>query len=52
VLGVRRDDPVLLRALNEYVGNLRRSGAWQRLVVKYFGDDVIEILKSARADSP
>jgi len=34
VFGVRREDPALLRALNGYVGNLRRSGAWQRLVVK------------------
>jgi ABC-type amino acid transport substrate-binding protein len=52
VFGVRSDDPALLRAINGYIGNLRRSGAWQRLVVKYFGDDVLEILKSVRSASP
>jgi polar amino acid transport system substrate-binding protein len=48
VFGVRKDDPVLLQALNDYIGNLRLSGAWQRLVVKYFGSQVIDILRGAR----
>lgn len=52
VFGVRKGDVALLKALNEYVENTRLSGAWQRLVVKYFGRNAVEILKSARAAQP
>jgi len=38
----------LLRRLNEYVENTRRSATWSRLVVKYFGDAAPEILRKAR----
>lgn len=47
--GVRRQDKALLAALNEYISNLRHSTAWNRLVVKYFGDAAPEVLRRARA---
>jgi len=46
--GVRRADDALLRELNSYVDLLRRTPSWNRLVVKYFGDSALEILKKAR----
>lgn len=46
--GVRKDAPELLKALNEYLGNLRRSPAWNRLVVKYFGPAALDVLQLAR----
>ena len=46
--GVRKEDVALLRALNDYIGNLRRTPTWSRLVVKYFGAAAPEILKKAR----
>ncbi|HET7292510.1 MAG TPA: ABC transporter substrate-binding protein [Vicinamibacteria bacterium] len=47
--GVRKEDAALLRALNEYIGNLRKTPTWSRLVVKYFGEAAPEILRKARA---
>ena len=47
---VRKDEPALLAALNEYVENTRKTPTWSRLVVKYFGDAAPEILKKARAE--
>ena len=38
----------LLGALNEYVINLRQSGTWNRLAVKYFGPAAPEILRRSR----
>jgi ABC-type amino acid transport substrate-binding protein len=49
--GVRKGDAALLKALNEYVENVRRTPTWSRLVVKYFGDAAPEVLKKARAES-
>jgi len=46
--GVRKDSGQLLTALNEYLGNVRRSAAWSRMVVKYFGPSAPEILRRAR----
>ena len=46
--GVRKEDRALREALDEYLAHARRSGAWNRLVVKYFGTSGLEILKSAR----
>lgn len=46
--GVRHEDQALLKALNEYISNLRRTSTWSRLVVKYFGESAVELLKSAR----
>jgi polar amino acid transport system substrate-binding protein len=47
-LAVRKDAPQLRDALNEYIANLRRTPTWNRLVLKYFGDGAIDILKAAR----
>jgi membrane-bound lytic murein transglycosylase F len=48
--GVRLEDAQLLKALDEYVGNVRRTPTWSRLAVKYFGDSAPEILKKARGE--
>jgi ABC-type amino acid transport substrate-binding protein len=48
--GVRKDDPELLRNLSDFVDNLRRTPTWNRLVVKYFGENAPEILKKARGE--
>src|SRR5262249_26260225 len=47
---VRKGDLQLLKALNEYVENVRRTQTWGRLVVKYFGEAAPDILKKARAE--
>jgi ABC-type amino acid transport substrate-binding protein len=44
----RKNDPELLRALDEYLGNLQKAGTWSRLVVKYFGSDALAVLGRAR----
>jgi membrane-bound lytic murein transglycosylase F len=48
--GVRNEDAELLRTLDAYVGNLRKTPAWSRLAVKYFGEAAPEILREARKD--
>jgi len=48
--GIRKDSPVLLKALDEHITNVRRSMAWNRLVVKYFGASALEVLREARAE--
>jgi ABC-type amino acid transport substrate-binding protein len=45
---VRKADIELLKALNDYVDNVRRTPTWSRLVVKYFGEAAPDILKKAR----
>jgi len=47
---VRKDEPLLRAALDEYLTNVRRSPTWSRLVVKYFGESGLEILKKSRAE--
>lgn len=47
--GVRKGSPLLLRALNDHIALLRRTGTWTRLVVKYFGEAAPEILGTVRA---
>jgi ABC-type amino acid transport substrate-binding protein len=49
-LGVRKEDQALRSALNDYIANLRRTPTWNRLVVKYFGDRAIEVLRRARGE--
>jgi ABC-type amino acid transport substrate-binding protein len=49
--GVRKGDGALLAALNDYIANLRRSPTWNRLVVKYFGESAVEVLRKARSES-
>ena len=46
---VRKEAPDRLFALNDYLGNLRKTPTWNRLVVKYFGDRALEILQKAQA---
>ena len=31
-------------ALNEYLTNVRRGPFWSRLIVKYFGDQALQVL--------
>ena len=47
--GVRKESPLLLGALDEYFANMRKSASWSRLVVKYFGEHALEILKKSRS---
>jgi lysine/arginine/ornithine transport system substrate-binding protein len=46
--GLRPGDAELRRALNEHLRTLRKTGDWNRLVVKYFGRTAPGILKKAR----
>jgi membrane-bound lytic murein transglycosylase F len=48
--GVRKQDAQLLGALNEYVGNTRKTLTWNRLVVKYLGPAALEALKRSRTE--
>jgi len=48
--GVRRDNPVLLGALDEYIANTRRTPSWNRLLVKYFGAAAVDVLKKTRGE--
>ena len=41
---VRKQDPGLKAALDEYLGNVRRSPSWSRFIVKYFGDQALQVL--------
>jgi len=50
--GVRKGDGELLKALDDYIENLRRTPTWSRLVVKYFGETAPDVLKKARTESP
>jgi membrane-bound lytic murein transglycosylase F len=45
---VRKDSPQLLKALDEYITNMRRTTTWSRLVVKYHGEAALELLRKAR----
>ena len=49
--GVRKGDAELLKALDDYIENLRRTPTWSRLVVKYFGERAPDVLKKARTES-
>jgi len=45
---VRKGEPELLTALNDYLEGFRKTGSWNRLAVKYFGEAALEILRQAR----
>ena len=49
-IGVRKEDQQLLAALNDYISNLRKTATWNRLVIKYFGDRAIDVLRRARGE--
>ena len=41
---MRKQDPALRAALDDYLGNVRRGPSWSRLIVKYFGDQALQVL--------
>jgi ABC-type amino acid transport substrate-binding protein len=45
---MRLEDAELKRALNDHLRTIRRTGNWNRMVVKYFGEAAPAILKKAR----
>ncbi len=45
---VRKDEPHLRAALDDYIANVRRTPTWSRLVVKYFGESGLDILRRSR----
>jgi polar amino acid transport system substrate-binding protein len=47
---LRKGDAASLAALDEYITNLRRTPSWNRLVVKYFGDLALEILRNVQKE--
>jgi ABC-type amino acid transport substrate-binding protein len=49
--GVRKTDHALREALSAYVTSMRRTPTWNRLVVKYFGEDAPELLRQARGEA-
>jgi membrane-bound lytic murein transglycosylase F len=48
---VRKEDGSLLRALDEHIINMKRSGSWSRLIVKYYGEYAVEFLKPGQTGS-
>jgi ABC-type amino acid transport substrate-binding protein len=46
--GVRKEDGPLLKALNDYLFTLRMSPAKSTLLVKYFSEDALTLLRDAR----
>ena len=46
--GVRKGDQTLLEALDAHIDLLNQTGQWNRLVVKYFGANAVDILKKAQ----
>jgi ABC-type amino acid transport substrate-binding protein len=47
---VRKQDAQLKRVLDDYITNVRRSGRWNRLIVKHFGAEALTVL--GRAGQP
>jgi len=45
--GLRKEDTQLQAALNDHIARVRKSGAWSRMVVKYFGENALSILQQA-----
>jgi polar amino acid transport system substrate-binding protein len=45
---VRKGDTSLRAALDDYLTNVRRSPSWSRLIVKYFGDQALQVLGRAK----
>lgn len=48
--GVRKDDALLLQALNQYLESLRLSPARSALLTKYFNEDALSLLRRARKE--
>ena len=47
--GLRKGDDTLRVELNEHLALVRSTGAWQRYVVKYFGEAAVDMLKQAES---
>jgi len=45
---VRKTSPLLKQKLDEFLATARAGNVWSRLVVKYYGDGAVEILKKAK----
>jgi polar amino acid transport system substrate-binding protein len=45
---VGKEAPQLLAAAGEYLLNLRKTATWDRLVVKYYGEYALEVLRKSR----
>jgi ABC-type amino acid transport substrate-binding protein len=45
---LRKDSPKLLQALDDYIINVRRTPTWSRLVVKYYGEVALDLLRKTR----
>ena len=45
---VRKTSPLLREKLDEFLATARGGGTWSRLVVKYYGDRAVQILKKAK----
>jgi ABC-type amino acid transport substrate-binding protein len=45
---VRKEDGALRAALTDYLANTRKGGSWNRLVLKYFGEETLRVLGRAR----
>jgi lysine/arginine/ornithine transport system substrate-binding protein len=46
--GVRKEDAALRRSLDAHIEMMRTAREWNRLVVKYFGDAALDILRKAQ----
>jgi ABC-type amino acid transport substrate-binding protein len=42
--GLRSSDTELKRALDDYLTAARRSGSWSQLVIRYYGQDALDVL--------
>jgi membrane-bound lytic murein transglycosylase F len=46
--GLRKTDPALVAAINDYIFTMRASPAWSQLVTKYFNADALDLFRRAR----
>jgi membrane-bound lytic murein transglycosylase F len=49
--GVRKEAPLLRKALDRHIESMKPTPAWYRLVVQYFGNSAPDIMKRARAEN-
>ena len=48
--GIRKEDAVLAQALNQYLDDLRTSPARSALLMKYFNEQALHLIRRARAE--
>lgn len=46
--GLRKEDTALRRALDEFLRSLLSSGSWNRMVLKYFSKDALDLIARGR----